>query len=126
MRRTYYPDVELILLLMKAVEVLLIDTSAWPPVSSNGPGHARYRRLVVTDRANARRMANHYGQALQESLPWATVTSLVEYVDEATGSELVEGLQVFRLILIVRTNENSPVGESAGGCDGESWPLFLL
>lgn len=83
------PDVDLAMLLMKAIKTLGIDTSARPPVSSNGPGHARYRRSVVTDRAHARQVAKQYGAVLQESMPRAYINAIVEYVDEAPDSGFI-------------------------------------
>jgi hypothetical protein len=108
--KTTWPDVELMMLLQKAVLTLCIDHSFWPPVSSNGPGHARYRRVITTDRANARRIARHYGEVLQESLPWATVQGIVAYFDDCDEPEL-EGLQRFHLILAVR-QKSSVVGDA--------------
>jgi hypothetical protein len=108
--KTTWPDVELMVLLQKAVLTLGIDNSFWPPVSSNGPDHARYRRVITTDRPNARRIARHYSEALQESLPWATVQGIAAYFDDCDEPEL-EGLQRFHLILAVR-QKPSVVGDS--------------
>jgi hypothetical protein len=108
--KTTRPDVELMVPLQKAVQTLGIDDSVWPPVSSNGPGHARYRRMVITDRMNARHMARQYGEVLQESMPWATVQGIAAYCDDCDEPEL-HGLQRFHLILAVG-QEASVVGES--------------
>jgi hypothetical protein len=50
-------------------------------------------------------MAKQYSAALQESMPWAYVKGIIEYLGEAEGSDLVEGLQEFRLIISLRTTD---------------------
>lgn len=103
--KVIYPDIDLMVVLQQAVKALGIHDGPWPPVCSNGPGHARYRRLVVTDRANARQMARQYAQVLGESLPWAEVRGIAAFWDDCQEPD--EGLQQFHLILTVRIIERT-------------------